>query len=164
MIKLVAFDWNGTLITDTIAIYEADNQVVKFLGLKPVSFKTFLTNFDVPVKRYYMALGADEKNLLKKSPQIARIFHSYYMSRETKIRTRAHTRNLLEFLSKQEVDSIIISNHVVDRIDFQLERLSLKKYFKSVLARADKEEAFKQRTKGSMLKAYMEKSGLKPSS
>ncbi len=163
MIKLVAFDWNGTLFADTIAIFEADNEVIKFLGVKPVTFKTFLDNFDVPVKRYYMALGAKEKDLLKKSAQIARIFHSYYMNRETKIRTRAHTRDLLKFLSKQKIDSIIISNHVTDRVNFQLERLKLKTYFKSVLARADKEEAFKERTKGFMLKAYMKKSGLKSS-
>jgi len=162
MIKLVAFDWNGTLIADTVAIYESDNEVVKFLGLKPVSLKIFRNFFDVPVKNYYLALGAKDEQLIKNDSQISNLFHSYYQNRETNIRSRAHAIDLVSYLAKQKIDSIIISNHLKDRIEYQLDRLKLKKYFKTILATPTISTALKKRSKDKMFKDYLIESKLKP--
>jgi len=39
MIKLVSFDWNGTILADTYAVLESDNEVLKALGKKPITLK-----------------------------------------------------------------------------------------------------------------------------
>ena len=37
MIKLVVFDWNGTLLSDAVATTEADNHVLGLFGIKPLT-------------------------------------------------------------------------------------------------------------------------------
>lgn len=156
MIKLVVFDWNGTIFADTYAIYESDNQICKLLKLKPVSFKTFQKYFDVPVKRFYLVLGVPEQELDKKALQIASTFHSYYEVRAAKTRTRANAKRLLNWLSKENIDSIIFSNHILESIKKQLKRLKIN-HFSEILANTKLEAAFKGRSKKEKLKNYMRK-------
>lgn len=163
MIKLVAFDWNGTIFADTNAIYEGDNEVLKLLRIKPVSLSTFRKYFDVPVKNYYLALGASEKAINEKSQQIANTFHSYYEPRAAKIRTRSNAKKLLDWLSENKVDSVIFSNHITESIKKQLKRLKIESYFSQVLANSHLEVALKNRSKKDRLRYYMEKKECKSS-
>ena len=41
MKKLIVFDWNGVLLSDTVACLDADNYMLKQLGAKPISLKRF---------------------------------------------------------------------------------------------------------------------------
>ena len=91
MIKLVAFDWNGTLLADTRQIFAADNEVIKALGIREATYQEFLDTFDIPVKDYYMKLGASKLQLLRNAMKLETIFHSSYANRVLKVRTRAHT-------------------------------------------------------------------------
>lgn len=162
MIKLVAFDWNGTIFADTFAIYESDNEVIKLLNLKPVGFKTFLENFDVPVEKYYLALGVSKKDLEQKAHQIQELFHSNYEPRAAKVRTRAGTAELLRWLNKNNIDSAIFSNHLIEPIRKQLKRLKIEKYFTEVFANSNSETAFKNRSKKEKLKDYINKKKILP--
>lgn len=162
MIKLVVFDWNGTILADTYAIYESDNQIFKLFKLKPVSFKTFQKYFDVPVKRFYLALGVKEEELDKKALQIASTFHSHYEVRAANVRTRANARELLNWLSKESIDSVIFSNHILEPIKKQLKRLKIN-HFSEILANTKLQAAFKGRSKKEKLKNYMRKHKILPS-
>ena len=155
MIKLVAFDWNGTIFADTYAIYKSDNEVAKLLKIEPVSFKAFQKYFDVPVKNFYLALGVSEEELDKRSAQIAKSFHTYYETRSSKLRSRAGARELLEWLSKNHINCVIFSNHIVESIKKQLKRLRLEKYFLEVIANSHIESALKGRSKQGKLKSYL---------
>lgn len=162
MIKLVAFDWNGTILADTYAVFEADNEIIKYLGLKPNTFFRFRKYFDVPVIKYFEALGADKKQLHEESEKIAKIFHDYYEPRAQKVRTRSHARTVLVWLEKQKIPTAIFSNHVTDKIHNQLKRLRIEKYFREVLANDSNHSAYRMRSKQNRLLKYMEEKSLTP--
>lgn len=162
MIKLVAFDWNGTIFADTFAIYESDNEVIKLLNLKPVSFKTFQENFDVPVEKYYLALGVSKEELNQKAFEAQKIFHSNYEARAARVRTRAGAKELLNWLSENNIDSVIFSNHIIEAIKKQLKRLEIENFFSEILANSHLETAFKTRSKKEKLKNYIDEKNILP--
>ncbi len=162
MIKLVAFDWNGTILADTYAVFKADNEVLKRLGEKPVNFSDFLKHFDVPVKNYYLALGMDPKKLEANLDFISHTFHDIYESKVNRIRSRANARTVLKWLKKHEIESIIISNHIKDRIEEQLARLKLKNYISQVLGNFSISSAMKARNKQERLLEYLKETKTEP--
>ncbi len=162
MIKLVAFDWNGSIFADTFAIYESNNESFKLLNIEPISFKTFQKYFDVPVKKFFMALGASEEDLNRKASQVANAFHSQYELRVAKVRSRAYAKTLLDYLSKNNITSVIFSNHIVKSIKRQLKRLKIDRYFSEVIANSYLESALKGRGKKDRLKKYMNDKNLLP--
>lgn len=162
MIKLVAFDWNGTLLADTKPIYEADNEVIKALGIKAPTFKEFLDLFDIPVKDYYVKLGAKEIDLLKNSVKLENIFHKSYERKVLKVRTRAYTKELLTFLKSKKIPAIIFSNHVQNEITKEIKRRKLLEYFTKILANSQINIAFKKRSKKDKLQEYLKSNNIKP--
>ena len=160
MIKLVAFDWNGTIFADTYAIFESNKESFKLLGIKPISFQTFQKYYDVPVKKFFLALGASEDDLNKKASQIANAFHSQYEIRVARVRSRAYAKNLLDYLSKNQINCIIFSNHIIEPIKKQLKRLKLDGYFSEIIANSHLESALKGRNKKEKLKNYIDKNNL----
>jgi phosphoglycolate phosphatase-like HAD superfamily hydrolase len=134
MIKLVVFDWNGTLLSDTRACQEADSKVFKHFGLKELSLKRFRETFDIPLDKFYAANGLPEKMFWENLELIQNIYHEDYEERAKRCRSRAGARNLLKWLEGQGIESVILSNHTVKAIESQLNRLKLKDYFTAVLA------------------------------
>ncbi len=57
MIKLVVFDWNGTIISDTNASVAGVGAVFSKLGLGKMTLKRHQETFDVPVVKFYEANG-----------------------------------------------------------------------------------------------------------
>lgn len=155
MIKLIAFDWNGTIFADTYAILDSINEVLKFLQLKPVSLKTFQQHFDVPVTKTYLGLGIPEEVVKSKALEIAKVFHSNYEIRAATVRTRAFVRQLLRCLSENKISAIIFSNHINEPIKRQLKRLKIEKYFSAVLANIALDVALKERSKQEKLRNYL---------
>lgn len=155
MIKLVAFDWNGTLFADTYAIYQSNEENFKQLNIKPISFRAFQKYFDVPVKKFYLALGVPEAEIDKKASQIANTFHTNYEIRAAKVRSRAYAKELLRYLAKNKIRSVIFSNHILEPIQKQLKRLRLDKYLSHVLTNSHLESALLDRSKKEKLKKYM---------
>ncbi|MBI4035597.1 HAD family hydrolase [Candidatus Daviesbacteria bacterium] len=162
MIKLVAFDWNGTIFSDTVACLESVNQVLKLLSLKSVTLTDFQNHFDVPVVKTYLGLGIPEDMLNKKAKDIVNVFHSSYEPRATKVRTRAYAKQLLEWLSKNNIKSIIFSNHIDEPIKKQLKRLKIEKYFSEIIANSELNSSFNGRNKHEKLKNYLAASKLSP--
>lgn len=163
MIKLVAFDWNGTIFSDTQAALEGVNEVLKFLNLKPASLKSYQNHFDVPVTKTYLGLGIPEKDLIDRDKEIVHTFHSNYEIRASRVRTRAYAKRLLEWLYKNKVQSIIFSNHIDEPIKKQLKRLGIEKYFTTVLANSKLDSSLKGRNKQEKLKNFIKNSGLSKS-
>lgn len=162
MISLVVFDWNGTLLADTRQIFEADNEVIKALGIKEATYQEFLDTFDIPVKDYYMKLGASKLQLLRKAMKLERIFHTSYAKRVLKVRTRAHTKDILEFLKVKNIPMVILSNHVREEIIKELRRRNLQDYFAQVLGNSMINTAFQSRSKQDKLSAFLKQNRINP--
>lgn len=133
MIKLVAFDWNGTLLSDSNAVFKADNEVLKQIGEKPVSCSDFLKYFDVPVKNYYRGLGLSVKKVEEQSEFISKVFYNSYEQLAEKTRSRSHAKTVLIWLKQNNIPAIIISNHIKERIKIHLKRLHIENYFEEIL-------------------------------
>ncbi len=161
MIKLVAFDWNGTLISDAQACVEGVNQVLKYLKVQPTTLTRFRQVFDVPVSKSYLAHGVDKKTLATRSLEIAEVFHGYYEKRSIKVRTRQNTRKLLTYLKENNIERIIFSNHTHVGITNQLKRLKLEHFFSKVIANSELDSALKARGKKEKLEDYISSRKLK---
>lgn len=161
MIKLVAFDWNGTIFADTYAILDSINEVLKSLNLKPVSLTTFQKHFDVPVTKAYLGLGIPQEVIAQQSSKIIK-FHTYYEKRAEKVRTRAYAKSVLEWLLKNKIKSIIFSNHIDEPVKKQLRRLKIEKYFAAVLTNTALDASLKGRNKQQKLKEYLKKNNIIP--
>jgi len=134
LIRLVVFDWNGTLLSDTRACQEADAAVFRHFGLKALTLKGFQETFVIPLDKFYADNGLPEKTFWDNLDLIQNIFHENYEKRAKHCRSRAGARKLLKWLKEQGIESVILSNHTVKGIEGQLERLKLKDYFTQVLA------------------------------
>lgn len=162
MIKLVAFDWNGTILSDTKIVVTSANKAISHLLGRKINISEFKKNFDVPIKNYYINLGLSEKKFNKNSIKIASAFHNYYESLAIKTRTRANSRILLEWLKNKQISSLIFSNHIEDKIILQLKRLKIEKYFTTVLANYHTGSSLKTRFKKEKLREHMHIEKLKP--
>jgi len=164
MIKLVAFDWNGTLFADTQASFESGNLCLRHFGHKPVTMHRYRETFAVPISDFWLANGGTKADLVSRESNNNQLFNSFYEPRAKKVRTRSGSRKLLHWLDAHAIDSVIYSNHTVSGIEFQLQRLKIKDLIKKTLARtvADGSSHIHRRSKDQKLKAYVKRSGFKP--
>ncbi len=162
MIRLVAFDWNGTLFVDTLAVFAADNEALKSINHPPVSFSDFLKYFDVPVLNYYLALGVSKKVMEAKNKQMSDAFHNHYEKRAKKIRTRSHARQTLEWLRNKKIPTVFISNHIKERILEQTDRLKITNYFEEVIGNYEIYSAMNGRNKKERLHEYLKNKKIDP--
>lgn len=131
-IKLIAFDWNGTLLSDTVAAWQAGNETFKMYKMKPISLSEFRKTFSIPISKLWTAHGGDKKVLTKQALE----YHPLYEQRAKHSRTRAGSKETLNWLKKQGIKKVIYSNHISSEIRKQLERLKINKYFPQILARS----------------------------
>tara|TARA_R110001592_G_scaffold3525_27_gene20145 strand:- start:4741 stop:5421 length:681 start_codon:yes stop_codon:yes gene_type:complete len=127
--KLAIFDWNGTLLADTRLAWIASNECLKFYGVPPISYARQLETFDFPIIHYYKRNGCDIDEVLRTKDEANDIFQNAYEALAARARTRRGARDLLEWLTQNKVDCIILSNYLEDKIEEQLARLKLRHYF-----------------------------------
>jgi len=134
MIKLVAFDWNGTLLSDTAPTLRAENEALRAVGLKPITILKFRQTFDIPIMTYWKALGLSELVLKRHMQTIEDVFHLNYEKFANQARTRAGAKELLVYLGGHKIQSVIYSNHNIPNIHRQLVRLDIGKFICKILA------------------------------
>jgi phosphoglycolate phosphatase len=152
MIRLIVFDWNGTLLSDTSACLDADNHIIKYFGGKPINLKTYRDTVVIPSYNFYALHGCKMAKLDKK---FGMIFHSFYEERAKKCRTRKGAKETLKWLYSNSIGSVILSNHTKNGIIFQLKRLRLDSYIKKVLANSELDAPIKKRNKLKKLQDYI---------
>ncbi len=76
--KAILFDWDGTLIDTTEHVYEANVEVIKSIGLPPLSRELYGLHYSPNWRRMYAALGVPE-HLVEGAAQI---WHNAYRGHE----------------------------------------------------------------------------------
>ncbi len=155
MIKLVAFDWNGTLLADTSICCRIDNYILKHFGKEQITAKRFKDTFDIPISKMYLANGFTEEELRKHGNQLVHMFHDAYELAACTARTRAGAKEVLRWLKKNNVTSVIFSNHTLSGIDAQFKRLGLSHLFDVVIANELREGSMRGRNKKEKLHDYI---------
>lgn len=159
MYKLVAFDWNGTILADTRICYKITREGFKIHMGKEISFNRFVETFDVPISKLYLANGISQEDLDKNRDVWTEYFHTNYEVCALRARTRSGVREILELLKKSNIKAAIFSNHISDKIDLQIKRLGLDGYFDAVMANDSIYSAVKARTKKEKLISYIKENG-----
>ena len=162
MIKLVAFDWNGTLLSDTNITWRGGNLELKACRTRPISMARFKETFTVPIVETLVKNGADREFCLKNSVMLSNVFHNFYESHADKCRTRGGVREILAWLHKNKIITSIYSNHTLTGINKQLKRLVLSHYMGVVLAHTVIDGAMNNKNKGERLFEYLKRHKLKP--
>lgn len=161
MIKLVAFDWNGTIIADTTYCLEAANLVFKRLNHKPISLREYQETTTIPVVNFYLNHGFTAKEFWDNAEENNKIFHTHFESRSMKARTRIGARTTLLWLKKHKIRTAIFSNHPIGGIEAQLRRLDLGDLFEKVIANPDSKTVLSEKNKEQKVKRYMEEFRIK---
>lgn len=132
--RLAIFDWNGTLIADTKMAWIASNACLEFYGVSPISLKKQRETFDFPIIHYYKRNGCDIGRVLETREEANEIFQGLYEKLAANVRTRRGARELLEWLHARNVTCIILSNYLTRKIEPQLDRLGIHRFFSYVSA------------------------------
>ncbi len=162
-IKLVAFDWNGTILSDTNAVVRTESHVLKHYGLPPTNLKKFQEIYDMPISKYWIKMGIEEELFKTDADKIYKLFIDFYEPQERISRTRAGTKEIFEFLKQNGIRIVIFSNHPEGHIIRQLKRLNLTSYVEQVFGRGEADNSHMHaRSKGAKLNAFVVSEKISP--
>ncbi|MDP9126954.1 MAG: HAD family hydrolase [Pseudomonadota bacterium] len=160
--KNLVFDWNGTLFDDIHALHASTNRLLELEGHQPVTLDTFRDNYTVPLEDLYRKMGFDQTQVARLMSLENSSFHDSYEAMAETTQLREGARDILIHVRDHKVQSVILSNHIVDPICAQLRRLEIDHLFFEVLAYADRATQFRDMTKGERLRRFMVKHDLSP--
>ncbi len=163
MIKLVAFDWNGTLLADTQTVVDCTNEQLKVFGNKKIDINIYRETFEIPVNKFFQNLGLNPKIIEKNYQKSGDIFHREYEIRVQKLRTRSGSKQLLSWLKSIKIKSVIVSNHATHRIKEQTARLKISGSLDAILANDNTHDSYTIKGKEKRLIDYIAKNKIDPS-
>lgn len=157
--KLIVFDWNGTILADTLPCWRASNMCLEFFGAAPISLKQYQDTAEFPVIHFYTRNGVCVDSVLKKQKEANALFYENYQARIKNVRTRQGTRALLGWLNDAGYDCTILSNYMTDEIKIMLKKMKLEQYFVHVCGNEDGNTVLRHATKKERLSNFMLKRG-----
>ncbi|MBI3952775.1 MAG: HAD family hydrolase [Candidatus Doudnabacteria bacterium] len=162
MIKLVAFDWNGTILADTNAVVASDNAVLKHFGFRKTNLQKVQAAFQMPIRNFWTNLGLNGRFFDQHANEIIEVFYKNYEPLEQLCRTRSGAKEILQFLQREGIRTVIFSNHIIPHIQKQLIRLKINKFVDNVLAREIGDNTHThQKSKNQKLKSFVKSLKLK---
>ena len=160
--KLIVFDWNGTLLSDTVAAWKAANICLQHYGAAPISLAHYRETFHFPVIHFYRLNNVDVDTVLADKEGNG-LFQREYERLAVRARTRGGARELLGWLKARDYSCIILSNYRTERIEAHLKRLKLEPYFHHISANNDDGTSILHSTsKAERLSAFIAKRNFKP--
>ena len=110
MKKLFVFDWNGTLLHDTVANHLGFNETLKLFDVPTVSEEQYRDTMDFPLVHVYTRNGVHPDSYLEKFEQATDVFFETYRPIAKSCPLKEGTVELLEFLTAQGFELMILSN------------------------------------------------------
>jgi len=160
----IVFDWNCTLLDDIELVLESINTAFVAVEKPAITLEHYQRYCTMPVPNFYCHCGFSESDLAAHLPRIQDMFHDHYEAHVDSQALRKGAGELLQTMTQQGVNSLILSNHIEQPIRGQLQRLGIEQHFSHVLAYADRATQFKHETKGQRLGRFIAEHQLKPDS
>lgn len=161
--KSIVFDWNSTLFNDVAVLVDGLNRVLTHYGRPKVDLDTYQQHYQVPFEQLYRNHGFSEDEILEILEPSKRIFHDHYEPEANKTELREGAEEILKHAYNHGVQSIILSNHIIEPIRKQLRRLEVEHLIAEVLAYADHTSQFRNVTKGQKLQQFICDHNMRPS-
>lgn len=153
--KNIVFDWNSTLLDDIDAMHACTNMLLESEGHAAIPLAHFQEHYNIPFDQFYRGMGFDEKQVAKLISLENSAFHDHYEPMASRAGLRDGAVEILGHVRNTGVQSLILSNHLVEPIRVQLRRLEVEHMFAEVLAYADRATQFRDMTKGERLRRYL---------
>lgn len=160
--KLMVFDWNGTILSDTVAAWKAGNECLKIFGAAPISLKHYRDTFHFPIIHFYAKNGCSVDEVLAHKNE-SKTFETVYEDLARTARTRTGARELLSWLHGHSIPCIILSNYQTAKIETHLKRLKIDHFFHYISAHEPDDDTILHSTnKLERLSAFMVKRNFRP--
>lgn len=164
MATTLVFDWNGTLFDDTHAILGTVNKMLSHYVRPTISLETLQDLCSFPFSTLYRNLGFTECEITELHANNSAMFHDNYEPLSSKSPLRKGAIELLKLAKKNNLQCIILSNHVTGMIEGELHRLKVQKHFSDILAFASRDTQYKDIPKGERLRLYIKEKSIAPES
>lgn len=132
MNKLAIFDWNGTLIDDAQANWEACNHCLAHFDKGPITFDHYRDVMDFPVLHLYTRLGVDPDAYLARFKTAGLTFLTKYKELSAGVPLRRGATELFDWLLDNGYDLMVLSNYVQAELDNQIAALHVTHYFRHI--------------------------------
>ncbi len=162
MSKLVVFDWNGTILSDTVPSWKAPNICLEYYGAKPISLQQYRETFHFPIIHFYKLNGCNVDDVLARKEEAYTAFQTAYEKLAVNARTRRGARETLQWLKDNNIACIILSNYLTHKIRDDLKRLKIGHFLQDVSGHDDGTEILQATSKLQRLSSYMVKRGYRP--
>ena len=129
-IRGIIWDWNGTLLNDTILAVESMNSMLCKRGLPGLSVGQYKNVFTFPVKDYYQVIGFDFDQEPFEIPALE--FIDRYNQLVWDCSLHENTREVLTHFKNRGMDQYILSAMKQEMLDKCLEYYSISHFFEQV--------------------------------
>jgi phosphoglycolate phosphatase-like HAD superfamily hydrolase len=130
--KLAIFDWNGTLIDDAEANWQASNETFKIFNRTPLTFEQYQEMMDFPILHFYVRAGISADEYLGKFEEASGAFINHYKNLAMTRPLRRGATELFDWLLDQDYKLMILSNFVQHELDAQIAHYHIGHYFTHV--------------------------------
>lgn len=162
MTYLAVFDWNGTLYDDTPATLKATNACLRSFNLPEIDMHTMQETFSFPLIHFYERMGVNVANYLERAEEESAVYLECYEVAKHECGIMEGTQDLLQWLNDCGVHCMILSNHLQEHLDGDVERLGVTPYMKHVSGNLTKATITQGLSKQIRLEAYMKEHGFDP--
>ncbi len=158
-LKLVIFDFDGTLVDSVPSIQKTANQIAEFYGFKKISRKKVELSVGAGLNKFIeWVFGAEMKKRKIKLIEIREMYVKLYKKNHNyKMKTFKGVKPALRYLDKEGVKMAIISNKLGKFIKSSGKSTGIMKYFRKIIGRG---ELIKDKPHPYPIKYIMKKAGV----
>jgi phosphoglycolate phosphatase len=129
-VKVVIWDWNGTLLADVNICIEAMNQLLTNRNLPLLNHDRYTKIFTFPVQEYYQAAGFNFDAEPFEIPAME--FINLYFKKMPEAELVSGTHPILEFIYQMQIPQIVLSAMQQISLEDSIRHFNLSSYFKIV--------------------------------
>ncbi len=161
--KLAVFDWNGTLVDDTLANLAGANATFRHAGVPEVTLERYRDTMDFPVIHAYTRNGINPDDYLANFEKYGDLFLTVYKEEARKASLRQGAVELLDTLLDKGITTMILSNYVQHELEAQMASYHVHHKFKHICGNiAFNAQEHTRTTKLGRLQNLMNEHGYKP--
>ena len=134
--KHVVWDWNGTLIDDSLICHEITMHQLAMRGLPPLPFQEFRKAYRHPIVDFLRELGLVKE--ISDLPTVAHEFHDLYSMRRHAAKLHQGAEDLLAQIAELGLTQSILSAHPHEMLEEIVNDFEIAHFFSELLGLGDK--------------------------
>ena len=149
-VDYISLDHSGTISNDIARVVDAYNGIFRHKGMPEISISDFRHEFEIPFERFCIKRGVDITR-----EEVNKMFRTFYDQSKISVAPFVGVKETLRFLKEEQQKRMtIISSHLQDYLEKEIEAYGIRKYFDEIRGSAlDKKVVMKE---------LIEKHGLEP--